>query len=100
MTRLTFKMTVVLLLLLACSTGRAIGQSSQSASLKAGPGPATESDPGWALDAVKRRDHKALAAFLKSKADANAAQSDGATALAWAIYLDDTEAAQMLLSPR
>ncbi len=50
------------------------------------------------LDAVKRRDHIALKALLKSKADVNVAQPDGATALAWAIYLDDTEAAELLLA--
>src|SRR6266540_2284737 len=37
------------------------------------------------LDAVKRRDHKALNAFIKAGADVNVAQPDGATALAWAI---------------
>lgn len=50
------------------------------------------------LDAVKRRDHVALKALLKAKADVNVAQPDGATALAWAIYLDDTEAAELLLA--
>ncbi|HKC85075.1 MAG TPA: ankyrin repeat domain-containing protein, partial [Blastocatellia bacterium] len=50
------------------------------------------------LDAVKRRDHKALKALIKARADVNVAQPDGATALAWAIYLDDQEAAEMLLA--
>ena len=39
------------------------------------------------LDAVKRRDQKAFATLLRAKADVNAAQPDGATALAWAVYL-------------
>jgi len=49
------------------------------------------------LEAVKRRDHKAVTALLKTKLDVNAAQPDGATALAWATYLDDTETAEELL---
>ena len=50
------------------------------------------------LDAVKRRDHKTLKTLIKARADVNVAQPDGATALAWAIYLDDQEAAEMLLA--
>ena len=41
------------------------------------------------LDAVKRRDEKAFAALLNAKADVNAAQPDGATALAWAVHLGE-----------
>src|SRR5439155_314203 len=36
------------------------------------------------VDAVKRRDDKAFAALLRAKADVNAKQPDGATALVWA----------------
>lgn len=50
------------------------------------------------LDAVKRRDHNALQSMIKAKADVNAAQPDGATALAWAVFLDDATAAEMLLA--
>jgi ankyrin repeat protein len=50
------------------------------------------------LDAVKRRDHQAVTALLQTKLDVNAAQPDGATALAWAAYLDDTEIAEKLLA--
>ena len=49
------------------------------------------------LDAVKRRDQKPSKLSSK-RADVNVAQPDGATALAWAIYLDDQEAAEMLLA--
>src|SRR5947209_14682786 len=35
------------------------------------------------VEAVKRRDQKMFAALLRAKADLNAAQPDGATALAW-----------------
>src|SRR5438046_9596408 len=49
-------------------------------------------------DAIKRRDHRAVAALVAQKADINAAQPDGATPLAWAVYLDDRESADLLLS--
>ncbi len=49
------------------------------------------------LDAVKRRDQKAFAALLRAKADVNAAQPDGATALAWAVHLGERRMAEALL---
>jgi ankyrin repeat protein len=49
------------------------------------------------LEAVKRRDQKAFAALIRSKADINAAQADGATALAWAAHLGQREMAEALL---
>ncbi len=50
------------------------------------------------IDAVKRRDPKAVTALIGQHADVNAAQPDGATALAWATYLDQTAAAESLLA--
>src|SRR4051794_39293676 len=50
------------------------------------------------IDAVKRRDHRGFATLLKEKADINGAQPDGGTALAWAAYLDDRDAALALLA--
>jgi ankyrin repeat protein len=50
------------------------------------------------VDAIKRRDHKAVTALLAQHADVNAAQPDGATALSWALYLDDRESAELLLA--
>src|ERR1051325_5997366 len=49
------------------------------------------------VDAIKRRDHKAVTTLMGQKADVNAAQPDGATALAWAAYYDDRESAEALL---
>ena len=49
------------------------------------------------LDAVKRRDQKAFASLIKSKADLNATQPDGATALAWAVHLGQRSMAEALL---
>ena len=50
------------------------------------------------IDAVKRRDHKAVAVLLGQHADVNAAQPDGATALAWAVYLGESATAESLLA--
>ena len=49
------------------------------------------------LDAVKRRDDKAFHSLLRAKVDLNAAQPDGATALAWAIHLGQRSMAEALL---
>jgi uncharacterized protein len=49
------------------------------------------------IDAIKRRDHKAINGLLAQHADINATQPDGATPLAWATYLDDQPTAQLLL---
>ena len=60
--------------------------------------PVFANDPADLLDALKRRDHAALKSLIKAKADVNIAQPDGATALAWAVYLDDQAAAELLLA--
>jgi ankyrin repeat protein len=49
------------------------------------------------LEAVKRRDARAVTALIRAKADVNAAQPDGATALAWAIHLGERSMAETLL---
>src|SRR6476620_1150682 len=49
------------------------------------------------LEAVKRRDQKAFDALLRAKADVNGAQPDGATALAWAVYLGEARMASALV---
>jgi uncharacterized protein len=50
------------------------------------------------LEAVKRRDQNAFASLLRAKADVNAAQPDGATALAWAVHLGQHSMAEALLA--
>ena len=49
------------------------------------------------LDAVREGDHPAVRALLEESVDVNAAQPDGATALHWAVYLDDLETARRLI---
>ncbi len=48
-------------------------------------------------DAVMHGDTAALRALLAKKADVNAPQADGATALHWAVYRDDLAAVELLL---
>jgi ankyrin repeat protein len=48
-------------------------------------------------DAVQRRDTQAVLSLLKNRADVNAPQSDGATALHWAADLDDAETTGLLI---
>ena len=49
------------------------------------------------IDAVRSGDRKALSALLRQKADANATEGDGSTALLWASYQDDLESARLLI---
>jgi len=48
-------------------------------------------------DAVMKGDKAALRSLLQKKANVNAAQVDGATALHWAVYRDDLESVDLLL---
>lgn len=50
------------------------------------------------LDAVKRRDAKAFDTLLAQGADINAAAPDGATALAWAVFLNLQDIAEKLIA--
>ena len=49
------------------------------------------------LEASKSGDKDAIKAQLQKKADANAADADGTTALHWASYHDDLESADLLI---
>ena len=49
-------------------------------------------------DAMMNGDIAALRALIQKKADVNAPQADGATALHWAVYRDDLEAANLLVA--
>ena len=52
------------------------------------------------VDAAKRQDKATLRALLQQRVDVNAIQADGATALHWAVYWDDLEAANLLIRAR
>jgi ankyrin repeat protein len=49
------------------------------------------------IDAVKSGDKVALRALIQKKADVNATERDGSTALQWASYRDDVESADLLI---
>jgi ankyrin repeat protein len=48
-------------------------------------------------EAARNADRDAVRALIGQKADVNAAEADGSTALHWASYRDDVEAADLLL---
>lgn len=50
------------------------------------------------IEAVRGRDHAAVATLLAAGADVDARQPDGATALHWAAHHDDLETVQRLLA--
>lgn len=77
--RLLSEPTLIVALSAASLSGASLGESSQLA------------------DAVERGDKQAVLSLLKAKADVNAPQGDGATALHWAAYLQDAETAALLI---
>ena len=63
-----------------------------------GPTPNAQTRPDLRLvEAVERRDARAIESLLKDRADVNAAQPDGATALHWAAHWDDRAVAERLV---
>src|SRR5213596_569609 len=53
--------------------------------------------PSDVADAAMKSDKAALRALLQQKADVNAAQVDGTTALHWAVYRGDLETVDLLI---
>src|SRR5262245_17900903 len=49
-------------------------------------------------DAAMKGDKEALRSLIQQKADVNAPQVDGATAVHWAVYRDDADALEMLIA--
>jgi uncharacterized protein len=60
----------------------------------AAPGIAATSD---LADAVMKRDAATVRVLMQKKADVNAPQNDGATALLWAVRYDDLDTADLLI---
>jgi ankyrin repeat protein len=62
--------------------------------------PAIAAGPSDVADAAMNGDRQAVTRLLRQKADVNAPQVDGATALHWAVYHDDLELAGTLLAAK
>ncbi len=58
---------------------------------------AAELGPAQLINAAKNGDKEALRSLIQKKADVNAADPDGSTALLWAAYRDDVESADLLI---
>ena len=58
---------------------------------------AAETDRPPIIDAARNSDNAALRTLLQKKTNVNAAEADGTTALHWASYKDNLEAADLLL---
>ena len=50
------------------------------------------------IEAVKRRDPKAVEGLLREKVDVNAVATDGGTALAWSVQFADRQMTDKLLA--
>ena len=61
-------------------------------------GAAAPQTPAAVADAAMKRDVAALRTLIRQKADVNAPQPDGATAIHWAVYYDDLPAADLLIA--
>lgn len=59
--------------------------------------PLSAADDLRLIDAAKSRNIEAVSAVLKTHADVNARQRDGATALHWAAHFDDVAMAELLI---
>jgi ankyrin repeat protein len=53
--------------------------------------------PTSVVDAVKKADKAAIRALLQQRADVNAPEPDGTTALHWAAYTDDMDTVELLI---
>ena len=69
------------------------------AAQSADPVPAATPSRAPLADAAQKKDRAAIRALLDRHADANVAQVDGMTALHWAAFQDDLEAAGLLSRP-
>ena len=59
---------------------------------------AVADDAAPLADAAEHTNHKAIQDLLDKKADVNATQSDGMTALHWAAYRDDLDTAKLIIN--
>lgn len=60
-------------------------------------GPCLLASDSRLIEAVKEQDRKAITSLLSQHVDVNAAQPDGATPLAWAVYLNQKDTVDLLM---
>ena len=77
----------------ASGAGESAGAAAGAAQ-RVGP---PEASAAAVADAVQRQDTQAVLSLLKTRADVNAPQGDGTTALHWAAYLADAEMTTLLV---
>src|SRR5262245_43979862 len=73
------------------------GMSLAAMIVAVGVGAAAQGSDAPLADAARRQDKQAVLSLLAKKADVNARQPDGATALHWAVYADDAETTALLI---
>src|SRR3954468_17112988 len=73
------------------------GLSLAAMTIAIGVGVAAQGPTAPLADAERQQDKQAVLALLAKKADVNARQPDGATALHWAVYADDAETTARLI---
>ena len=80
-----------------CLPGQWLAAVFSVASLGAAAVGDTTGNGAPVADAVERRDKQVVLSLLKAQEDVNAPQSDGATALHWAAYLEDAATTALLI---
>jgi ankyrin repeat protein len=100
--RLRLRPVLALAAIVVATSATVIGQGGNTANSAGGaarvlvPAPAAAQSAPVA-DAVQRQDKQAVQALIAKKADVNAVQPDGATALHWAAYAQDADATAQLI---
>ena len=74
-----------------------VAASVASAVLVLLPAPATAAPDLRLIEAARRADPQSIRALLKEGVDVNAPQGDGATALHWAVHLEDLATVDLLI---
>jgi uncharacterized protein len=89
------RLNVALVVAAASTLGFAGASDQRPASPKLAP--SVRASEGGLIEAVRNKDVESVRALVKQRADVNAPQGDGATALHWAAHVDDLVVADVLI---